>query len=66
MTRSAILSVTALLLAIVLSACNSTQAPTETQRPMPLLLISIDGFRHDYFDLADIPAIQSLDRKSVV
>lgn len=60
MTRSAILSVTALLLAIVLSACNSTQAPTETQRPMPLLLISIDGFRHDYFDLADIPAIQSL------
>jgi len=45
--------------ALLLTAgCDLRRA--DDQRPTPLLLISIDGFRHDYFDLADTPALDRL------
>ncbi len=40
---------------------ESTSDPSEPDSATtPLLLISIDGFRHDYFDLADTPALDRL------
>ena len=61
MIRSGIPAIFApLALLLMLSGCQGTGTLAEDQRPLPLLLISIDGFRHDYFDLADIPAIQRL------
>ncbi len=52
-----------LLVAIALGGCRSEPRSVEdaaAARPYPLLLISIDGFRHDYFDLADTPALDRL------
>ncbi|MFW5815236.1 MAG: ectonucleotide pyrophosphatase/phosphodiesterase [Wenzhouxiangella sp.] len=50
-----------LLLSLLgLSACQGTREVPEADRPAPVLLISIDGFRHDYFDLADTPALDRL------
>ncbi len=37
---------------LLLTACQGPRPLAEEDRPPPLLLISIDGFRHDYFDLA--------------
>ncbi len=58
--RSALLSTCFLALVLSLSGCQDTRPVAEEERPLPLLLISIDGFRYDYFDLAEIPAIQRL------
>ncbi len=52
-----------LILALVvlgLTACQRSRDVAEQDRPPPLLLISIDGFRYDYFDLAEIPALRRL------
>lgn len=54
--RSALL----ILALLLLSACPERHAPAADGRPDPLLLISIDGFRHDYLDLADTPHIHRL------
>lgn len=43
-----------------LTGCQSSAPATEQDRPLPLLLISIDGMRYDYLDLVEIPAIQRL------
>ncbi|TVQ42266.1 MAG: alkaline phosphatase family protein [Wenzhouxiangella sp.] len=54
------------ILSLGLLACQSetrlgSNAESQAaERPMPLLLISIDGFRHDYFDLAETPALDRL------
>lgn len=59
--RSAICSAAILiLLAFLLTGCQGTRQVAEEDRPPPLLLISIDGFRYDYFDLAEIPALRRL------
>ncbi len=43
-----------------LTACQGTPSVAEEDRPPPLLLISIDGFRYDYWDLAELPALHRL------
>ena len=48
------------LVVLTLPACQGARPVAAEDRPPPLLLISIDGFRYDYFDLAEIPAIQRL------
>ncbi len=45
---------------LCLLSCHGTRQIPEEDRPAPLLLISIDGFRYDYFDLADTPALDRL------
>lgn len=45
---------------LTLSGCQGTPSVPAEDRPPPLLLISIDGFRHDYWDLAEIPALNRL------
>jgi len=45
-------------LALLVIAC-SNPSPRDAETP-PLLLISIDGFRHDYLDLTDTPALDRL------
>ena len=55
----------AILAIMLLAACQHEPRPSglagsEQERPAPLLLISIDGFRYDYFDLADTPALDRL------
>ena len=47
----------AFLLVLLLAACTPSG---EGERPPPLLLISIDGFRHDYLERADTPALDRL------
>lgn len=46
------------LLVVLASGCRDWRS--DDQRPTPLLLISIDGFRYDYFDLTDTPALDRL------
>ena len=53
------LSLAALLLVLV-SACQQTPSIAIDERPPPLLLISIDGFRHDYFGMVDTPSLDRL------
>ncbi len=48
------------LLVGLLAACQPAPADPVGQRPPPLLLISIDGFRHDYFELIDSPNLDRL------
>jgi predicted AlkP superfamily pyrophosphatase or phosphodiesterase len=45
-------------LAALVLACSGQ--PARDDQRYPLLLISIDGFRHDYFDLTDTPALDRL------
>ena len=47
-----------LMVLLLVTGCQGHRA--DGQRPTPLLLISIDGFRHDYFDLTDTPALDRL------
>lgn len=59
MPRQSLLA--AILLSVVLlGGCQGPRPVAEEDRPLPVLLISIDGFRHDYFDLADTPALDRL------
>ncbi|QOC22551.1 alkaline phosphatase family protein [Wenzhouxiangella sp. AB-CW3] len=50
----------ALLGGLLLSAACQPRAEDVGEQPAPLLLISIDGFRHDYFDLIDSPNLDRL------
>lgn len=50
----------AALASLLATGCEGTRGPSVADRPMPVLLISIDGFRYDYFDLADTPALDRL------
>lgn len=47
-------------LVFLLPACQATSDDREGQGPAPLLLISIDGFRHDYIEQFDSPALDRL------
>lgn len=47
-----------MLLGLVLSACQATHDAGDTAPP--LLLISIDGFRHDYMQKAELPVLEQL------
>lgn len=49
------------LSALLLAACNQTRDASDAgAHAPPLLLISIDGFRHDYMEMADLPALEKL------
>lgn len=51
----------ALLAGLMLLGCaGGRPAPDPTPRPIPLLLISLDGFRADYFDRVPLPALDRL------
>jgi len=60
MSRIPFFFFTLVCVVLVLAGCHGTRQVPEDQRPAPLLLISIDGFRYDYFDLADTPALDRL------
>lgn len=62
MTRLRMLFSVALgaLLVLVPGACSRPAAVPVEELPPPLLLVSIDGFRHDYFDRAETPALDRL------
>lgn len=47
------------------AACQSGAGRHDGERPTPLLLISIDGFRHDYLDGFESPAIDRLVREGL-
>ncbi|MDZ7772482.1 MAG: ectonucleotide pyrophosphatase/phosphodiesterase [Balneolaceae bacterium] len=58
------------LFILILTAGGCTSGPDAsktTGQPelRPLLLVSFDGFRHDYLDLADTPVFDSLSGESV-
>ncbi|MDE1963389.1 MAG: alkaline phosphatase family protein [Xanthomonadaceae bacterium] len=56
----------ALALLPLLAACAGTPPRTDGgDRPVPLLLISIDGYRHDYLDRGFSPVLASLARDGV-
>ncbi len=59
-SRNALAAVALVAATIVLVACQPAPADPVEQRPTPLLLISIDGFRHDYFELIDSPNLDRL------
>ena len=46
------------LLALIIGACHQTRDSDATAPP--LLLISIDGFRHDYMQKTQLPALEKL------
>jgi len=50
----------ALALSVVLLTAACQPWRSDDQRPTPLLLISIDGFRHDYMNLSETPALDRL------
>jgi predicted AlkP superfamily pyrophosphatase or phosphodiesterase len=56
------------LLLLILNAigCQPVARQAEGVRPPPLLLISIDGMRHDYYDLTDTPALDRLIAEGLV
>lgn len=50
-----------LIAASLAAACAGTRHPAALDRDAPILiLISIDGFRHDYFDKVDTPTLDRL------
>lgn len=48
------------LIGLTLLAAACSRPPARQAPTIPLLLISIDGFRHDYLDIADTPALDRL------
>ncbi len=53
-----------IVLVLALAACTISPNRT-TQRPAPLLLVSIDGFRADYLDRGLTPTLQALAESGV-
>jgi len=53
------LRILALLIILNLAGCGAGSEREPSAAP-PLLLISIDGFRHDYMELARLPALEQL------
>ena len=56
-----------LLIVLLAAACSAglvspPQSPAAANRP-PIILISLDGFRADYFDKAPSPALHELIRR---
>lgn len=49
----------------VLVGCRAGPGEHKQDNPHPLLLISIDGFRHDYIDQFDSPAIDRMIREGL-
>ncbi|HSH27787.1 MAG TPA: hypothetical protein VK972_08510, partial [Wenzhouxiangella sp.] len=47
----------------VLVGCSAGPGEREQDKPHPLLLISIDGFRHDYIERFDSPALDRMIRE---
>ena len=54
----------ACLLATGLAGCAPPGTPA-AKESTPLILVGIDGFRHDYLDIADVPALRRLARTGV-
>ena len=57
-----------LLLLFFVAGCSSTHTETgtagESRRPY-VILVSIDGFRHDFSSLADTPAMDRMAREGL-
>ncbi|WP_376692918.1 alkaline phosphatase family protein [Wenzhouxiangella sp. EGI_FJ10409] len=53
------------LAVLALSACQSRPPEGSGDKPTPLLLISIDGFRHDYIERFDSPTIDRMIREGL-
>ncbi len=60
MRLALLLLVLVAVIAVLLASCRSTAPERVELARTPLLLISIDGFRYDYFDLVDTPALDRL------
>ncbi|HEX8299937.1 MAG TPA: ectonucleotide pyrophosphatase/phosphodiesterase [Rubricoccaceae bacterium] len=55
-----------LLAVLVLAGCRTAAPPaTPAAEPVPLVLVSIDGFRYDYRDRAETPALDRLAAEGV-
>ena len=50
---------------LFLAACQAGPSDRDGEKPTPLLLISIDGFRHDYIERFDSPAIDRMIREGL-
>ena len=50
------------IIAVALGACNDKSQPNQ---PNPVLLISFDGFRHDYLSMAETPNFDEFIAKGV-
>ncbi len=48
------------VLLVLLAGCAGSRPGSEPPDPAPLILIGIDGFRHDYFARAPTPTLQRL------
>ncbi|MBT8400709.1 MAG: ectonucleotide pyrophosphatase/phosphodiesterase [Rhodothermia bacterium] len=59
------LCVVMVLLVVGCASPQSALQPRAVEEPQPLILISIDGFRHDYLDLHDAPNITALANSGV-
>jgi predicted AlkP superfamily pyrophosphatase or phosphodiesterase len=59
-----------LLITLLTAACQAKQGDSQPRlsqnRPPPLLLISLDGFRHDYRDKAETPNLDRLAQQGAV
>jgi predicted AlkP superfamily pyrophosphatase or phosphodiesterase len=64
-----LLRLSAVALVLVLAGALTTCALDTRRTPIddspPLLLISIDGFRHDYLELTELPALERLAREGL-
>lgn len=58
--RSILTAASAALLVFALAACSAPTRPEAPPADMPLLLISIDGFRASYFELGQTPNLERL------
>lgn len=63
--RNSILHIVLLLLLGTTGCSPSSEAPRASERPVPVLLISFDGFRHDYLGKAATPHFDSLRAQGV-
>jgi len=52
-------------LAAILSGCHTGPSSPENGNAAPLLLISIDGFRHDYIEQFDSPTLDRMIREGL-
>jgi predicted AlkP superfamily pyrophosphatase or phosphodiesterase len=50
---------------VALAACRADPSDNGDDRPHPLLLISIDGFRHDYIEQFESPTIDRMIREGL-